>query len=74
MIRSRIALAGDVAAARAEKPKFGTAVRSVFSSAAATNAPVPVAGLAVAIAVPSGSIRRNSGASTYVSTLIATAK
>ena len=28
------ALAGDVAAARAEKPKFGTAVRSVFAAAA----------------------------------------
>ena len=45
------ALAGDVAAARAEKPKFGTAVRSVFAAAACV---FDVAALVVAEVVGSG--------------------
>lgn len=45
------ALAGDVAAARAEKPKFGMAVRSVFAAVACV---FDVAALVVAEVVGSG--------------------
>jgi hypothetical protein len=52
MITEPDAFAGDVAAARAEKPKFGTAVRSVFAAAVACV--FDVAALVVAGVVGSG--------------------